>query len=76
MSGLAFFLLTKQIAVLGRLDRGVVGSWAEFSEFCEALSARGLEHNPAVEHRFRTAKGIIIDVVPFGGLADANGFIS
>ena len=59
------------------VDIGVmVGSWAEYSEFCEALSARGLEHNPAVEHRFRTAKGIIIDVVPFGGLADANGFIS
>jgi len=58
------------------VDIGVmVGSWAKFSEFCEALSARGLEHNPSVEHRFRSAQGIIIDVVPFGGLADAKGFI-
>jgi predicted nucleotidyltransferase len=29
-----------------------------------------------MEQRFRSDKGIIIDIVPFGGLADAEGFIS
>ncbi|ACU88620.1 nucleotidyl transferase AbiEii/AbiGii toxin family protein [Desulfomicrobium baculatum] len=59
------------------VDIGVmVGSWAEFSEFSEAMTARGFERNPVVAHRFSSDKGVVIDVVPFGGLADANGFIS
>ena len=59
------------------VDIGVmVGSWAEFSEFSEAMTARGFERNPAVAHRFSSDKGFVIDIVPFGGLADANGFIS
>jgi predicted nucleotidyltransferase len=59
------------------VDIGVmVGSWAEFSEFSEAMTARGFERNPSVAHRFCSDKGVVIDVVPFGGLADANGFIS
>ena len=58
------------------VDIGVmVGSWAEFSEFCETLADRGFERNTTVTHRFRSPKGVIIDAVPFGGLADAKGFI-
>lgn len=53
----------------------MVGSWAEFSEFCETLADRGFEPNTTVTHRFRSPKGVIIDAVPFGGLADAKGFI-
>lgn len=59
------------------VDIGVmVGSWAEFSEFSEAMTARGFERHPTVAHKFCSDKGVVIDVVPFGGLADANGFIS
>jgi len=59
------------------VDIGVmVGSWAEFSEFSEAMTARGFERQLAVAHRFRSNEGVLIDVVPFGGLADAEGFIS
>jgi len=58
------------------VDIGVmVGSWAEFSEFSAAMTARGFERHLTVAHRFRSDKGIVIDVVPFGGLADANGYI-
>jgi predicted nucleotidyltransferase len=28
-----------------------------------------------VPHKFRSDNGVVIDVVPFGGLADAEGFI-
>lgn len=59
------------------VDIGVmVGSWAEFSSFCAALTAKNFERYPRMEQRFRSDKGIIIDIVPFGGLADAEGFIS
>jgi predicted nucleotidyltransferase len=59
------------------VDIGVmVGSWAEFSEFSEAMTANGFERHPSVPHRFRSDNSGVIDVVPFGGLADAEGFIS
>lgn len=59
------------------VDIGVmVGSWAEFSEFSEAMSAGGFTRHPSVPHKFRSDNGVVIDVVPFGGLADSEGFIS
>jgi predicted nucleotidyltransferase len=59
------------------VDIGVlVGSWAEFSKFCEAMAANGFERNPAMAHRFRSDNDVIIDVIPFGGLTDAKGFIA
>lgn len=59
------------------VDIGIlVGSWAEFSQFCDALTARDFERDPAMVHRFRSDQGVIIDVIPFGGLTDAQGFIA
>jgi len=59
------------------VDIGVmVGSWAEFSSFCAALTAKNFERHPRMGQRFLSDKGIIIDIVPFGGLADSEGCIS
>lgn len=59
------------------VDIGIlIGSWAEFSKFCDAMTARDFERYPAMAHRFRSDHNVIIDVIPFGGLTDAQGFIA
>lgn len=59
------------------VDIGIlVGSWGEFSKFCDAMTANGFERYPTMRHRFRSDHGVIIDVIPFGGLTDAQGFIA
>lgn len=59
------------------VDIGVlVGSWSEYSKFTAAMTGRGFERHPHKVHNFRSEKGVVIDVVPFGGLADAKGLIA
>lgn len=59
------------------VDIGVlVGSWSEYSIFTAAMTDRGFERHPHKVHNFRSEKGVVIDVVPFGGLADAEGRIA
>lgn len=50
------------------------GSWAGYRAFAERLQAEGVFKAGTAPHRFvHTGTGIPIDVVPFGGLADAQG---
>lgn len=57
-------------------DLGVqTGSWEGFRALRSRLEAAGFLPDGHVEHRFRHARGVPVDLVPFGGLEHAPGRI-
>lgn len=49
--------------------------WTAFERFVVSLAARGF-HRHREPHRFEHTNGLIIDIVPFGGLARPDGVLA
>lgn len=53
-----------------------VGTWESYAALRDALCSQGFEHDRNQKQRMRSAEGILVDIVPFGDIANDHGNIA